>query len=192
MPPRAPRQQVKDSLDEGIKRVALELSDVVSSKLQLLFSCTFKSKKVLNYEEFIQSLDRKYYTFSLKFGDETPILNVMDAHIIYLLTNRILGGEGIVEVRHFKDLFSYSEHYFGKQIINWMIKAYEDQIGKMELDKIADNPRYYHVFLPDEKVIQYTFEVKVGEQQVGMIYLCFDKKLSIGNKVKELGEELVT
>lgn len=169
----------KDNLEEILKRTILQLSDNISSQLNILFNCKFSSKKILKYDEFIQMLDRRYYVFSLRNEKVSPLLNVLDAQIIYMLTNRMLGGEGILEVRKFKDLFSFSERYFAKYLIDWLIESMHKNGLMMNLGKIADSPKYYHIYLSDEEVWQYTFEVYIAEQHVGLFYLCIDRDFEI-------------
>lgn len=166
-------------VEDVIKRIGLILSDTISTQLKMLFTCKYYEGRKVNYE-IVQKLDRKYYTFSLKVGDHPPILNIIDAQIVYILTNRILGGEGIVEVRRFKDLFTFSENYFGKYLINWVIDAYAKNGLNVSCDKIADSPKYYHIFLPDEQVLQYSFEVFSGLQNIGMYYIVMGQEMSGG------------
>jgi len=173
----------KEILAEAVKRVGLLLSDTISSKLDILFTFKYYGKKLVPYE-LIQKLDRKYYAFSLIQDNEAPILNVLDAQIIYIFTNKILGGEGIIEQRKFKDLFTFSEKYFGKYLVNWVIDTFENMGMPTELDKIADSPKFYHIFLPDENVWQFAFEVYIGSKLVGMYYLCFDRNFTFRKEPK--------
>jgi hypothetical protein len=43
------------------------------------------------------------------------------------------------------------------------------------LGKIADSPKVFYIYLPDELVWQVAFEVMIGPQQAGMIFLCVDR-----------------
>jgi len=164
----------KEVLAEAVKRIGLLLSDTISTKLNVMFTFKYFGKKLIPYEA-IQKLEKKYYTFSLIQDNESPILNVLDTQIIYIFTNRILGGEGVVEPRAFKELFSFSEKYYGKYLINWIIDVFQNMGMRVTLDKIADSPKYYHIFLPDENVWQFAFEVFLGSKLVGMYFLCFDR-----------------
>jgi len=161
--------------------MGLRLSDLISTKLKILFTCKYYGKKRIPYEA-VQKMQRKYYVFSLNTGRSTPILNIMDLNIIYMLTNRILGGEGIVENRKFKELFTFSENYFGKMFTEWIIEAFSINGTAMVLEKIADSPQYYHIYLPDEKVWHYTFEMYLGQQHIGMYYICFDSNYALNIK----------
>ncbi|MDD5457228.1 MAG: hypothetical protein PHV30_09360 [Candidatus Margulisbacteria bacterium] len=165
-------------IEETIKRVGLRLSDLISTKLKILFNCKFVEKKLVTYET-IQQLDRKFYTFTLLHNKKQPIMQIMDTNIIYILTNRILGGEGIVEVRRFKELFTFSENYFGRFFIDWIIEAFANNGLDLSLDKIADSPKYYHLYLPEEKIMQFVFEIYIGPQNIGMYYICFDPALDL-------------
>ncbi len=171
-------------LEEAIKRMGLKISDMISTKLKILFTCKYYGKKLVPYDA-VQRLDRKYYTFSLNNELNKPCLNIMDVNIIYMLTNRILGGEGIVEIRKFKELFTFSENYFGKMFIEWIVEALRLNGINMELGKIADSPKYYHIYLPEEKVWQFTFEVYLGQQNIGMYYICFDGNYEIKQDVQK-------
>lgn len=173
----------KEVLAEAVKRIGLLLSDTISTKLNILFTFKYYGKKLIPYE-LIQKLDRKYYTFSLIQDNEAPILNVLDAQILYIFTNRILGGEGVVEIRKFKELFTFTEKYYGKYLINWVIDTFQTNGMFVALDKIADSPKYYHIFLPDENVWQFAFEVFLGPQHIGMYYVCFDRNFSFRKEVK--------
>ena len=174
-------------LEEAVKRAALYLSDLISTKLKILFNCKFIEKKLIPYENF-QKMDRKFFTFALKNHKGESSIQALDPQVIYIFTNRILGGEGIIEVRKFKELFTFSESYFGKFLVEWIVDAFIRNGLPMQLDKIADSPRYYHLFLPDEKIWQFTFEIYMGQQMIGMYYLAFAHQSEAGQPIQVVDE----
>lgn len=163
-------------LEGLVKQVGLSLSNRLSEALNIPFMCKYFAKKLSPYEA-IQKLDRNYFAFSMLSSDESPVLHVMDTQVLYRLTNRILGGEGVVEQRSSQPLFTFSERIVGQKMIGWITDAFDKNNLHLNLDKIANGPRYFHLFLPDEKVWQFAFELYMGSQMAGMYFLCMDQQL---------------
>ncbi|MEK6557898.1 MAG: hypothetical protein AABZ14_06325 [Candidatus Margulisiibacteriota bacterium] len=163
-------------LEGLVKQVGLCLSNQLSGVLNLPFMCKYFAKKLSPYEA-IQKLDRNYFSFSMLSETQSPVLHVLDTQVLYRLTNRILGGEGIAEPRSDHPLFTFSERIIGQKIIGWVADAFNKNNLHLQLDKIANGPRYFHLFLPDEKVWQFAFELYMGSQLAGMYFLCIDRNL---------------
>ncbi len=159
-------------LQKSLKLVALGLSDIISTQLKLVFMIDFQSINKIRYDIFLQKLDRKYLTFATKDRHSTQIIHVFDSSIIYALNNRIFGGEGLVEKREFDDLFSFSEMWFIDMFEDWVLRAYKKQGFDFYVSKSVENPKFYHLFLPDDEVIEMVFEVKITKTQIGLYYIC--------------------
>ncbi len=155
-----------------VKKMALLLSDSVSGQLQVQFTCRFFGKKMIPFQS-IQKLESDYFTFSLYNSDKAPILVAVDAPIIHRLSNRLLGAEW--GEAHGGSTFSSSDYALGNHLIHWTQTAFRKQGVTLSLGKIATSPTYFHIYLPDELVWQVAFEVKIGPDQAGMIFICFDR-----------------
>ncbi len=156
-----------------VKKMALLLSDSVSGQLQTHFTCRFFGKKMIPFQS-IQQLESDYFTFSLYNSDKAPILIAVDAPIIHRLSNRLLGGEGVIEPRG-RSTFSASDNALGHHLIHWTQAAFRKQGVSLSVGKIAESPKFFYIYLPDELVWQVAFEVKIGPHQAGMIFLCVDR-----------------
>jgi flagellar motor switch protein FliM len=168
---------METELETKFRLSMLHLSDIVSSELKLIFSLDFQELAVIPYQQFIQKLDRKYLTFSTEDSKKKKIIHVLDANIIYALNNRMFGGEGIVERRDFDTLFSFSEQHMATLFRRWVIEAFEQEKISFKIKKRVENPRFYHLFLPDEDVVELTFAIKITKAQIGMYYCCVEKSM---------------
>lgn len=157
-----------------VKKFGLVLSDTVSNQLKTLFTCRFYGKKLIPYQS-IQKLDSPYLTFSLYNSEKAPVLIAVDAPIVYRLSNRLMGGEGVVETRQGKAVFTQTDQALGNHLIGWTQAAFRKQGVGLSLGKITDSPKFFYIYLPDELVWQVAFEVMIGAEQVGMIFLCVDR-----------------
>jgi flagellar motor switch protein FliM len=162
-------------IDNLYKFLALIMSDRISSQLQVNFNMKDVVCKEEMYKEFSSTLPKFVYSAIFKYKTR-GILLFIDAKILYILSNRMLGGKGIIETKP-KPMFTFSEDFFGKELISWFLDFYNKQDFKLKFLRVENDIEYIHYFYPDEAVYTAKMNCKFGQKSVGFISACHPKTI---------------
>ena len=99
------------------------------------------------------------------------ILIFIDPKIVYVLSNRMFGGKGLVEKKP-KPAFTFSEQFFGKELISWFTQYFEKSGVLVSFLRVENHVDHIHYFFPDEEVAVSQMKCKVNGEELGGIYLC--------------------
>jgi len=152
------------------KRLALSTSDMVSSKLKLNFDMKSLDYVETTYAEFEKLLPPFAYIAIYQFRKRGVLLSV-DPRIIYILSNRMLGGKGEVEKKP-KPKFTFSEDFLGKEFISWFSYFFEDNNLPLKYLRVENNVEHTHYFFPDDPVILAKLNCSINKKEIGSIVFC--------------------
>ncbi|MBT5954112.1 hypothetical protein HOG98_05265 [bacterium] len=159
-----------DELELNYKRVALGMSDIISTKLNLSFS--FKRVSVENkiYSAFSQLSSQILMINLLKYKSRGALL-VVEPLVLHRLTDKMLGGSGKGESSAFED-FSDSEVFFNQELVNWFTNEYSK--AEMGLDYIRSERELQkiHFFFPEEQVHVVTLSAYINNEYAGQVIAC--------------------
>lgn len=169
------------AFEEIHKYLSLILSDKVSSLLKLNFDLKDIECKVEEYQMFTATAPKFCYIALFRFVNR-GILLFVDPKIIYILSNRMLGGKGIVEVRP-KPVITMSEDFLGKKVVQWFYDFYRESKLDVTFLRIENDVNLIHFFYPDEKILSMQMNCRINGKPCGTISACYpqiimDKKES--------------
>jgi len=152
------------------KLVALLISDRISSMLELNFDMKDLECKKQSYTEFSEDIPKFAYVGLFKYKSRGVLLFI-DAKIIYMLSNKMLGGKGIIETKP-KPLFTFSEDFIGKELLMWFSNFFEQNKIDLKFLRVENRIEHIHYFFPDETIASAKMKCKIDNKQVGMISFC--------------------
>lgn len=163
------------------KYLSLILSDKVSSLLKLNFDMKNIECQEEEYQMFTSNIPKFSYIALFRFKNR-GILLFVDPKIIYMLTNKMLGGKGIIETKP-RPVITLSEDYTGKKMVSWFHEFYRESKLDINFLRIEHDVNLIHFFYPDEKILSVKMNCKINMKPVGTISACYpqiimDKKES--------------
>lgn len=154
------------------------LALIVSDKISSLLKVNFDMKNVVTRQEkyalFTSDLNDFGFVGLFKYKDR-GVLIYIDARIVYILTNRMLGGKGILETRP-EALFTYTETMFGKELLSWFGDFYLKKEIEIEFIRVENFMNHIHYFYPDEEVATAKMKCKLNDEPAGYVALCHPLK----------------
>jgi flagellar motor switch protein FliM len=163
----------KDWIISFYKRLALSTSDMVSSKLKLNFDMKSLEYVEGEYSDFEKILPPFAYIAIYQYLKRGVLLSV-DPRIIYILSNRMLGGKGEIEKKP-KPKFTFSEDFFGKEFISWFSYYYEENELPLKYLRIENSVDHTHYFFPDDPVVLAKLNCSINKKEIGSIVFCHPK-----------------
>lgn len=163
----------KDSVISFYKQLALSTSDMVSSKLKLNFDMKSLEYSEGVYSDFETQLPPFAYIAVYQFEKKGVLLSI-DPRLIYILSNRLLGGKGEIEKKpHLK--FTFSEDFLGKEFVSWFSFYYEDNHIPLTYLRVENNVDHTHYFFPDDPVVLVKLNCSINKKEVGSVVFCHPK-----------------
>ena len=170
------------SFSEFYKLQSLVISDRISSLLKVNFDMTDMTCAEEPYLQFTKDLPKFSYISLYKYFSR-GVLVLIDAKIIYLLSNKMLGGVGVIEKKTAPQ-FTESEDLFGTELTSWFTDYYEQNGILTSFLRVEYNVDHVHYFFPNEKVLTVKMKCKVNGKPIGYIAICHPKMFL--EKQKEL------
>ena len=152
------------------KLVALLISDRISSMLKVNFDMKDLMYKKETYANFSVDIPKFSYVGLFKYKNRGVLLFI-DAKIIYILSNKMLGGEGIIETKP-KPMFTFSEDFIGKELLMWFSNFFEQNRIDLKFLRVENRIEHIHYFFPDEIIASAKMKCKIDDRAVGLISLC--------------------
>ena len=154
------------------------LALIVSDKMSSLLKVNFDMKNVVirkeKYTLFTSDMADFGFVGLFKYKDR-GVLVYIDARIIYVLANRMLGGKGTLEIRP-EELFTYSERMFGEEFLSWFSDYFVKQGIDIQFIRVETDMKHIHYFYPDEEVATAKMKCKLNEDEIGYVALCHPLK----------------
>ncbi len=168
-------------LEDLHRYMSLLFSDRLSSQLQFNFDMKDVSCEQIAYKDYTQTLGSRGYMglFRLK---NRGFFVFIEPKIIYVLTNRCLGGQGITELKP-KPILTFSEEFVGKKVLDMFTDFYKEAKLDTALTRIETNPSLVHFFYPEETVCMIKMGCRIDQNSIGSLSICYptlilDKKES--------------
>ena len=156
-----------EEMDSLYKFLALKLSDRLSSQLKISFDLKDVATSQAPYTEIIKPISSFCYVGLMQYYARGVLLFV-DPRIIYMLSNRMLGGQGIIEDKEYAH-FTPSEHVFGEQLMNWALDFYKELQIPVTYLRSEENAAHVHYFYPDEVVFGSVMKCRINDKVAGHI-----------------------
>lgn len=153
------------------KYISLLLSDRLSAELKLNFDLKHIQCANQEFQTFSSDIPRFSYIALFKFKTR-GILLLIDPKIIYVLTNRMLGGKGIIETKP-KPLFTVSELFMANKLVNWFSDFYTEHHLEIKFLRVENNLDMVHFFYPDESIFGVKMNCKINQKEIGTIACCY-------------------
>jgi flagellar motor switch protein FliM len=174
-PDRVSKDQIR-SLHFLHDRFARNLSTSLSAYLRTATEATILSVEQCAYSEFLMSLPdlTAFYALSLGSRDRLGALEVNPA-VAFTMIDRMLGGngEGAVPARSLTEIEHNVVDSAVKLILENLTETWATLIDHCEfrIQARETRPQMLQVVAPNEVVILFVFDVKVGEAR-GVAHLC--------------------
>ncbi len=155
------------------KYISLLLSDRLSADLKLNFDLKHITCENQEFQMFASDIPRFSYIALYKFKSR-GILLLIDPKIVYVLTNRFLGGKGTIETKP-KPLFTFSESFMAEKLVNWFSEFYAESHLDVKFLRVENNLDMVHFFYPDEQIYGVKMACKINQKDIGNISCCYPK-----------------
>ena len=152
------------------KLLSLVISDRISSMLKTNFDMKDIEVKEEKYSDCIETVPKFAFVGLYKYKSR-GLLIFVDAKIVYMLSNRMLGGKVIIEKKP-SPMFTFSEEYFGKELLFWFLTFFEENGVNVSFLRVENRVQHIHYFFPDEMVATATLKCKLDDNVVGNIQIC--------------------
>ena len=156
------------------KLVSLLISDRLSSMLSTNFDMKDLEVKETVYSTFIEDVPKFAFVGLFKYKSR-GLLVFIDAKIVYLMSNRMLGGKGVIEKKP-SPVFTFSEEFFGKELLSWFSAFFADNGIDVSFLRVENRVQHIHYFFPDESVVTVTMKCRLDDDLIGNISICHPKK----------------
>ena len=156
------------------KLLSLLLSDQVSSLLKFNFDMKEVDCRTTLYAQFSQMMPDFLFVGLYKYKSRGLLLFI-DPKIVYMLSNRMLGGQGTVETKP-TPMFTFSETFFGKELVSWFTQYYQKSGVPVSFLRVENQIDHIHYFFPDEEVAVVSFTCKYNGEPIGQIALCHPRE----------------
>lgn len=160
---------MKDS-SQFYKKFSLYLTDHISGNLKVGFNTMDMTITQSNYETFSKEIPSYFFAGIFKLKDIT-FLTICEAKIIYALSNRMLGGNGLVETRP-EQLFTDSEIFFGELFMEWVLEFYKKHNKNIEFKKFETDKSQFQSFFPTDELEIASMSCTMQNSAIGNIYVC--------------------
>ena len=157
-------------IEQFYKIQSLILSDQLSSLVKQNVDMRDLECKESTYSDLVSSGSAFSWIGLYKYLDR-GVLAVIDPKIVYLITNRCLGGPGIIEKKP-TPKFTFSEMFCGEELINRLTLLYQKSDIPIEFVRSEFYLDQVHYFFSDEKIIQTKINCSIGKKLAGSITLC--------------------
>jgi flagellar motor switch protein FliM len=162
-------------MNESFKSLHKDLSLVVSDELssRLKINVDFKNIKFMFDEYKKIRMELPEFSFiSIFKRKKKNVLCIIDPLIVYSVSNRILGGAGVIESKP-ESIFTFSEQFAAEKITS-IITDFLDE-NKLSLTFVRQDYRLnlIHAFYPDEKVFAVKMNSVISNKMAGAITLCY-------------------
>ena len=162
-----------DQLELNYKRVALGMSDIISTKLDLLFSFRRVSVENKIYSVF-SKLSSQILMINLLNYKSRGALLIVEPVVLQRLTDKMLGGSGNGQSSTFED-FSDSEVFFNQQLVDWFTQEYSKADIEVDYIRSERELQKIHFFFPDEDVQVVTLSAYINNEYAGQMIACHPK-----------------
>ena len=160
---------MKDS-EQFYKNFSLYLTDHISGELKTGFNTMNMSIKKESYNAFNEQIPSYFYAGIFKLQD-TTFLTICEAKIIYSLSNRMYGGNGLVETRP-EALFTDSELFFGDLMMEWVLGFYQKHNKSVIFKKYETDKSQFQSFFPTDDIEIASMSCTMQNNPIGHIYVC--------------------
>ena len=161
------------SFSEFYKLKSLVISDRVSSMLSVNFDITDMDCSEGDYTEFAKDLPEFAYIGLFQYFSR-GILLLIDSKVIYKLSNKMLGGKGLVEEKE-NQMFTSSEDLLGNELLSWFTEYYKQHKVKLTFLRVEQKIENVHYFFPDEKILGVKMKCKIDKEEMGYVAICHPK-----------------
>lgn len=94
---------------------------------------------------------------------------------MYVLRNKLFGGAGVIEKKP-SPVFTFSEEYFGKELLSFFSSFFLDNGIDASFLRVENRVKHIHYFFPDESVVTATMKCKIEDIPIGNISICHPKQ----------------
>ena len=152
------------------RMMTLKISDSVSSLLKINFDIKNLDYGKQVYSSFLDGISEHSCCGLFKLGARGMAIYI-DPKIIYILSNRMLGGEGVIE-KKMDALYTDSEKFFAKEMINLFKEYYSKHEVELEFVRIETNIKRIHYFFPEETIYGAKCLSKINDEETGVLAIC--------------------
>ena len=155
------------------KMGSLLVSDRLSSMLKVNMDLKDISCALEPYSAFCAQVPSFSFIGLYKYKTR-GLLVFIDPKIVYILSNRFLGGPGIIEKKP-APLFTFSEELFGKELLSWITSIFSENNINIHFLRHESKINHVHYFFPDEVVATMVMKCRLNEKLIGNICICHPK-----------------
>jgi len=165
--PISSKSNVDTILQDYYKTMALKLSDKISSTLKVNFDMKDLACGKEEYRNFANEIPNFAYLGLFKHKGRGLIIAI-DPRIIYVLSNKLLGGKGIIEIKP-EPIYTFSELFFGRELVSWINALYQDIAIDLIYERYETSIHSVHYFYPDEIIFSAKMHCKYDRKPIGNI-----------------------
>ena len=164
---------MKSSFLEDQKRLALTVSDQLSSQTQLNIACSCESIKDVNYQELSQSIPGFSYVAIFESDQSTErVLSIFEPQFVLTLSNFVLGGQGKIKIDG-KESFSFSERFVARAVVDNIHDYYQSLGLSLKVLRVEEDLGLVHSFYHEETVAWVNINSTIKGQDAGKAHLCY-------------------
>lgn len=166
-----------DMFSNFYKMGSLILSDRLSSLLKVNIDLKDITCSMESYAGFCAQVPSFSFIGLYKYKTR-GLLVFIDPKIIYILSNRFMGGVGIIEKKP-SPLFTFSEQFFGEELLNWISSILPENGIDIHFLRSESKLNHVHYFFPDEEVVSMVMKCRLNEKLIGNICICHPKSFVV-------------
>lgn len=160
----------KESVTSFYKDAFLVLSNELSSVLKINFNLTQFSVVKQSFSEFLTVTPDFSYLGVFTYKNR-GVLVLLDPKLIYVLSNRSLGGKGIMsKTPH--PLFTFSEDFFGQYMVSWFDNYFKTYHLPLVFQRHETHLNRVHSFLSEDDIVSISVSCYLNDQDLGRIIMC--------------------
>lgn len=152
------------------KQLLLDFSMDISNELKAGFTTLSDAGSELMFSELNASFPKLFISALFEYNSERFYF-LIDAKIIYALSNRMLGGSGQIETRP-QGLFTEAEQFFATFFVEGLAKRYAKLGQTVTLIRIENTENSSLPFFPEQVVYHLHADAFLGENPIGAIHIC--------------------
>ncbi len=153
------------------KLLGLKITDQLSADLKVAFSISEFAGNLQDYQACLSVVPK--FSFIGQFNYQNRgVLFSADSRIVSLLTDRMFGGNGMVEEQ--KDThFTFSEQFLGKEVVGIVEEYFNQKSCNVEFGRFDYHVDHTHLFFFDEQVMFIDMKCTIHGNDVGSMVLVY-------------------
>lgn len=162
-----------EAISNFYKMGSLQISDRLSSMLKVNMDLKDITCSQEQYSNFCTHIPSFAFIGLYKYKTR-GLLIFIDPKIVYILSNRFMGGPGIIEKKP-SPIFTYSEEVFGEELLGWITTIFIDNNIDINYLRYESKISQVHYFFPDEVVTTMVMKCRLNDKLIGNICICHPK-----------------